>query len=98
VLTQLDLFKSFDADIGVPNVDTYEELFRILKESDAFSDAGRQRVIGEMQERQERTRSREVGVGIKKILFGIEMARQDEDIPGRFAEFMARAVAERGSA
>jgi vesicle-fusing ATPase len=47
---------------------------------------------------QERTQGVAVGVGIKKILLGIETARQDEDMPGRFAGVMARAVAERGFA
>ena len=95
MLTQLDLFNSFDADIAVPNVNTYDELSHILKESGAFSNADRQRALREMQER---TQSEAVGVGIKKILLGIETARQDEDMPGRFAGVMARAVAERGFA
>ncbi|KAH0559288.1 transport between ER and Golgi ATPase protein [Trichoglossum hirsutum] len=95
VLSQLDLFNSFDADIAVPNVNTYDELSHILRKSGAFSGADQQGALSEMQER---TQSTSVGVGIKKILLGIETARQDEDMPGRFAGVMARAIAERGFA
>ena len=95
MLTQLDLFNSFDADIAVPNVNSYGELSYILKESNALSSTDQQHALREMQEL---TRSKTVGVGIKKILLGIETARQDEDMPRRFAAVMARAVAERGFA
>lgn len=87
------MFNSFDADIPVPNVSTYEELGYVLRESGVFSEADQGRAI---QELRDITRSEEVGVGIKKILLAIETARQDEDMPGRFASVMARAVAERG--
>jgi vesicle-fusing ATPase len=87
-LTQLDLFSRFDAEIAVPNVNTQPELAHILRESGAFSD--QQRAIGEIQEI---TGSTEIGVGIKKILTGIETAKQDQDVPGRFARVMSRAIA-----
>jgi vesicle-fusing ATPase len=93
VLTQLDLFSSFDSDIAVPNVNTHEELAHVLSDSGAFSASGQAKAL---QEIREMTRSDEVGVGIKKILLGIETARQDQDMPGRFASVMARAVANRG--
>ncbi|KAF2876524.1 vesicle-fusing ATPase [Massariosphaeria phaeospora] len=90
VLTQLDLFSRFDAEIAVPNVNTQGELARILQQSGAFSDRDQQQTIGEIQEI---TGSAEVGVGIKKILTGIETAKQDQDVPGRFARVMSRAIA-----
>ncbi|KAI9800633.1 MAG: hypothetical protein M1825_003955 [Sarcosagium campestre] len=93
VLTQLDIYRSFDADIPVPNVNSQQELAHILKDSGAFSDQDVRRTISEITEM---TRSDEVGVGVKKILLGIETARQDEDMCGRFASVIARAVAERG--
>ena len=90
VLTQLDLFARFDAEIAVPNVNTQGELANVLRESGAFSDSDQQRAITEIEEI---TGSTEVGVGIKKILTGIETAKQDQDVPGRFARVMSRAIA-----
>ena len=92
MLSQLDLFNSFDADIAVPNVNTHAELAHVLRESRAFTEQDHARAIREIQEL---TRNEEVGVGVKKILLGIETARQDEDMPGRFASVIARAVSER---
>ncbi|KAI4612006.1 hypothetical protein J4E80_007458 [Alternaria sp. BMP 0032] len=95
VLTQLDLFARFDAEIAVPNVNTQSELAAVLRESGAFSDSDQQRAISEIQEM---TGNTEIGVGIKKILTGIETAKQDQDVPGRFARVMSRAIAaNRGS-
>lgn len=90
VLTQLDLFSRFDAEIAVPNVNNQNELAHVLQESGAFSDRDQQRAISEIQEI---TGSTEIGVGIKKILTGIETAKQDQDVPGRFARVMSRAIA-----
>lgn len=90
VLTQLDLFSRFDAEIAVPNVNSQSELANVLRESGAFSDNDQRRAIGEIQEI---TGSTDIGVGIKKILTGIETAKQDQDVPGRFARVMSRAIA-----
>lgn len=89
VLTQLDLFSRFDAEIAVPNVNTQAELAHILQESGAFSDRDLQRAIGEIQEI---TGSTDVGVGIKQILTAINTAKQDQDLPGRFARVMSRQI------
>ncbi len=93
ILTQLDIFNAFDADIPVPNVNSYNELSQIMRESRAFSEEDQQRAIEEL--RQMTGNNDEVGVGVKKILLGIETARQDTDMAGRFASVVARAVAER---
>ena len=84
------MFSRFDAEIAVPNVNTQAELAHILQHSGAFSDRDQQRAIAEIQEI---TGSAEIGVGIKKILTGIETAKQDQDMPGRFARVMSRAIA-----
>ncbi|KAK3207890.1 hypothetical protein GRF29_96g779885 [Pseudopithomyces chartarum] len=89
VLTQLDLFSRFDADIAVPNVNTQSELAQVLQQSGAFSDRDQQRAIGEIQEI---TGSTDVGVGVKKILTAIETAKEDQDVPGRFARVMSSAI------
>lgn len=91
VLQQLDLFTSFDSDIAVPNVSTYTELSHILKHSGVFEEP--ERAIRELQEL---TRRETLGVGIKKILMGIETAKQDRDREGRFTNVIARAVAQMG--
>ncbi|KAF2083560.1 vesicle-fusing ATPase [Saccharata proteae CBS 121410] len=86
VLQQLDLFSRFDAEIAVPNVRDQRELAHILEESGAFAGTdGVRRAI-------EGIGSPEVGVGIKKILTGIETAKQDQDMPGRFASVMEQAI------
>jgi len=92
VLTQLDLFSRFDAEIAVPNVNTKDELNNILEHSKAFSDKGRADTIKEIEQI---TGNEEIGVGIKKILTGIETALQDQDMPGRFARVIAQAIAAR---
>lgn len=95
MLTQLDLFKRFDADIAVPNVNTQAELAHVLAHSGAFSERDQHRAIGEIQEI---TGSTEVGVGIRTILTGIETAKEDSDVPGRFARVMSSAISANKSA
>lgn len=90
MLNQLDLFSRFDAEIAVPNVNTQAELAALLQHSGAFSDRDQQRAIGEIQEI---TGSADVGVGVKKILTAIETAKEDQDVPGRFARVMSHAIA-----
>ncbi|KAF1963579.1 AAA-domain-containing protein [Byssothecium circinans] len=89
VLTQLDLFSRFDAEIAVPNVNSQSELAHILQQSGAFSDRDQQHAIDEMQQN---TGNSEVGVGIKKILTAIKTAQEDQDVPGRFATVMSAAI------
>lgn len=91
VLQQLDVFTSFDADIAVPNVKSHSELAFIMQQSKAFSSPSR--AIDELREM---TQSEFVDVGIKKILLGIETAKQDRDREGRFAQTIARARAQLG--
>lgn len=91
VLQQLDLFTSFDSDIAVPNVKGYDELKVIVDESGVFRDSNRA-----IEELRSHTRSESVGVGIKKILMGIETAKQDPDRESRFGMVISRAVAQMG--
>ena len=91
VLQQLDLFTAFDSDIAVPNVGSYDELAHILMETRAFKDPSRP-----VQELRDIIKGESVGVGIKKILLGIETAKQDRDMAGRFANVIARARAQMG--
>lgn len=89
VLQQLDLFTAFDADIAVPNVGGYDELWSIMNQSEVFADPSRA-----IEEIKETTRSESVNVGIKRILLGIETAKQDPDREVRFASVISRAVAQ----
>jgi vesicle-fusing ATPase len=84
------LFSRFDAEIEVPPVNTQAELAHILEGSGAFSDHDKQRAIAEVQEI---TGSDQVGIGVKKILTAIKTAKQDEDVAGRFARVISRAIA-----
>lgn len=93
-LQQLDVFSHFNADIPVPNLNKYDELALVMRESNAFSEQDIQRSIGEIRDI---TRQEEVGVGIKRILLAIETAKQDSDMAARFAGVMSRAVAERAT-
>ena len=89
VLQQLDVFTSFDSDIAVPNVKEFSELSIIMENSGVFNDP-----VRAIQDLRETTRSDSVDVGIKKILLGIETAKQDRDREGRFAQTIARAKAQ----
>lgn len=81
----------------MPNVNSQRELGFILEESGAFSSSNQ--VKSAIDEIQSTTGSAEVGVGIKKILTGIETAKQDpQDMAGRFAAVMSQAIAARAYA
>lgn len=88
VLQQLDLFTAFDSDIAVSNVNHSHELSYILKQSGVFQEPDRA-----IRKLKEMTGTENVRVGIKKVLLGIETAKQDLDREERFAHVMARAVA-----
>lgn len=88
VLQQLDLFTAFDSDIAVSNVNYSHELSYILKQSGVFQQPDRA-----IRKLKEMTGTENVKVGIKKVLLGIETAKQDSDREERFAHVMARAVA-----
>lgn len=89
VLRSLDLQNSFDAEIGVPNVANLDELNHILKETKAFSDGDRHTALRGIESQ---STSRDLGVGIKRVLMAVETARQDNDVADRFAEIMLRAI------
>lgn len=89
VLQQLQL--DFKAQIAVPNVNTQRELANIMEHSGAFSESDVRSAIGSIEET---TGSKEIGVGVQRVLLGIQTAMQDRDRAGRFAEVMADAIAE----
>lgn len=91
-MQQLDLYASFDRELAVPNVNTHAELASVLREVRAF------RSESEMAESlnvlRETTGTNDVGVGIKRVLLGIETARQTpDDMVERFADVMAKTMA-----
>ncbi|KAI9043708.1 AAA family ATPase SEC18 [Aspergillus affinis] len=91
VLKQLDVYNSFNSDIMVPNVMSYQELEHIMQNSGAFEPEEIKqalRSIGGIAE------DKTIGVGIKKILLGIETAKQDADKVGRFVRVINRAIEE----
>ncbi|PYH89462.1 putative vesicular fusion ATPase [Aspergillus ellipticus CBS 707.79] len=95
VLKQLDLYNSFNADIRVPNVMTYDELKYILEQSREFDE----QEVGQALEgiggiSDDNTT---IGVGVQKVLLGIETAKQDVDKVGRFVRVINRAMEEERS-
>ena len=89
VLQQLDLASCFDRDLAVPNVHSQAELANICGEVKAFDSD--QELIQSLNMLRETTGVEDVGVGIKRILLGIETARQSER--GQRAEMCADVVA-----
>jgi vesicle-fusing ATPase len=89
VLQQLQL--DFQAQIAVPNVNTQDQLAKIMQHSGIFSDSEIRGAIGNIEET---TGSKEIGVGVQRVLLGIQTAMQDQDRAGRFAEVLADAIAE----
>lgn len=89
VLQQLQL--DFKAQIAVPNVNSQRELANIMEHSGAFSESDIRSAIGNIEET---TGGKDIGVGVQRVLLGIQTAMQDSDRAGRFAEVMADAIAE----
>ncbi|EON65503.1 hypothetical protein W97_04741 [Coniosporium apollinis CBS 100218] len=97
-LQQLDIFEDFDDEIAVPNVNTQQELAHVLQASGAFSEQDQQRTMYEIARYMEDNRRTDVGVGIKKVLDSIEIARKDPDVAGRFAQRIIQAMIASGLA
>jgi vesicle-fusing ATPase len=92
VLQQLDLYASFDRELAVPNVNTHAELASVLREVRAFKSD--REMADSLNMLRETTQSDEVGVGIKRVLLGVETARQTpEEMVERFADVMAKTMA-----
>lgn len=91
VLQQMDVLNGFDAEIPVPNVTGFEQLSHVLRETAALSPQEQQSALHELEQNLSGGTT-ELSVGIKKVLLGIETARQDEDSAARFAEVVTRAV------
>jgi vesicle-fusing ATPase len=89
VLQQLQL--DFQAQIAVPNVNTQDQLAKIMQHSGIFSDS---EIRGAINDIAESTGGDQIGVGVQRVLLGIQTAMQDENRAGRFAEVMADAIAE----
>lgn len=92
VLKQLDMYNSFNSDIKIPNVTTRDELGYLLEQSGAFDDGQIAHVldgIGSITAPME-----VISVGVKKVLLGIETAKQDPDRVGRLVNAINRAIEE----
>jgi vesicle-fusing ATPase len=91
-MQQLDLYASFDRELAVPNVNTHAELASVLREVRAFrSESDMAESLNVLRET---TGTNDVGVGIKRVLLGIETARQTpDDMVERFADVMAKTMA-----
>ena len=91
-MRQLDLQPIFNYELAVPSIRTLAELAAVLREVGAFDNE--EDLTQSLNELRETTGSDSVGVGIKKVLLGVEKAREDaNDVPTRFAEIMAQHIA-----
>jgi vesicle-fusing ATPase len=90
----MDVINAFDAEIPVPTVASLKELNEILKDVKIFDDQTRRGALAELEGV---TRTKDVKVGIKKILTVLETSRQDEDVPRRFIDLMSNSIAESAS-
>ena len=93
-MKQLDIYNSFNSDIMVPNVSSFGELRFIMEKSGAF-DA--QEIAQALESVGGIADDGRLSVGIKKILLGIETAKQDTDKVGRFVRVINRAIEEERS-
>jgi vesicle-fusing ATPase len=66
-------------------------LAKIMQHSGIFSDS---EIRGAINDIAESTGGDQIGVGVQRVLLGIQTAMQDENRAGRFAEVMADAIAE----
>lgn len=90
-MQQLDLYSSFDREMAVPNVNTHSELASVLRQVGAFRSESE--LAASLNLLRETTGTNEVGVGIKRVLLGIETARQmPNEIVERFADVMSKTM------
>lgn len=94
LMKQLDIYNSFNSDIMVPNVQSFGELRHVMEQSGAFDAQEIARALEDIGGLADDGR---VSVGIKKVLLGIETAKQDEDKVGRFVRVINRAIQEEQS-
>jgi vesicle-fusing ATPase len=89
LLKELDLYHSFNSDIKVPNVASYDELRYILEQTNVFSPLEIQQTLDGIDDFAD---DQSDGVGIKRILLGLETAKQDPDKVGRFTGVISRVL------
>jgi hypothetical protein len=78
VLQQLQL--DFQAEIAVPNVNTQQQLAKIMQHSSIFSDSEIRDAIADIAES---TGSDQIGVGVQRVLLGIQTASDAEEASDR---------------
>ncbi|KAJ5561400.1 ATPase AAA-type core [Penicillium sp. DV-2018c] len=94
LMKQLDIYNSFNSDIMVPNVNSFGELRFVMEKSGAFDEGEIARALENVGGLADDGR---LSVGIKKVLLGIETAKQDDDKVGRFVRVINRAIEEERS-
>ncbi|KAF9252235.1 hypothetical protein DTO013E5_1332 [Penicillium roqueforti] len=94
LMKQLDIYNSFNSDIMVPNVSSFGELRFVMEKSGAFDAREIAQALESVGGLADDGR---LSVGIKKVLLGIETAKQDSDKVGRFVRVINRAIEEEQS-
>jgi vesicle-fusing ATPase len=86
MLAEIDLLDSFDASLRVPAITSLTALAHLLSEVDLFRrGSDDQRRLMDILGQAGMGQGGRMAVGVKKILSMVEMARQDEDPVGTFA-------------
>ena len=95
IIQSLDFITSFDAEIPVPNIRTYQELIKVLDETDIFDINQIQQIVKNLEEVTMSTIINVgINVGIERLLGMLETSRQDENQSGKFDELLSQAIAE----
>lgn len=90
ICSQLGFLDAFDGEIPVPEVSDIQQLQQLVQDLDLFPNS---RMLGSViNSIQDLTGSTQVNVGVKRVIFIGEAARQDEDVGGRFVDLMAEAI------
>lgn len=95
IMSQLGLLNTFDSEIPVPEVADLKQLGQLVHELQLFKDESMLNSI--LRNLQELVGGSQVGVGVKRVLMIGEAAMQDDDVPGRFIDLMAKTISENGT-
>lgn len=87
----MDLLPAFDAQIYVPPITTLEEIDSVLSQLSPppFSDGERGRIMGLLRESGVEGR---LSIGVKKLVYVVEMSVRSEERVERFVEGVGECV------
>lgn len=72
----MELLDSFNSSLFIPNITTLYSIENVLSALGSFDEVSRKRVISELEKA---GITKRISVGVKKLIYMIEMASQDEE-------------------